>query len=366
MKLSRDQEQAVKGLRKFLKSDRKLFKLHGVAGSGKSSVVSHVLRGEEKVHYAAPTAKAAKVLIDKGVDAKTLHSLFLQPVEVLDEHTKKSKLVFKENPKSILWGGGIIVIDESSMVAGWLTERLMEYPVKVVAVGDPFQLPPVRSSGSLLTGKPDALLEQVHRQALDSPVLELATYVRERGHLPSVFERGQTAIVNDPRDRDMLSYDQVLVGTHKTRLNANAHLRKLKGRRSAMPEAGETVLAKKNILEKGIVNGGQYKVSRILDTPDDFVYAELVTDEGTVDTTAWKHGFTGSKGLEKLNDMGFKDRAENLELWHSESITGHASQGSQWPSVMVVDESKVFRSSAAKWLYTCITRAENDVTVVRR
>lgn len=366
MKLSSDQERAVKELRSFLKSDKKLFKLQGVAGSGKSTVISSVLGRYQKVHYTAPTAKAAKVLIDKGVEAKTLHSLFLQPVEVVDEVTKKSKLVFKENPKSILWGGGYVVIDESSMVASWLAERLMEYPVKIIAVGDPFQLPPVRSSGSLLTGKPDALLEQVHRQALDSPVLELATYVRERGRLPDAFERGHTAIVDDPRDRDMLSFDQILVGTHKTRFRANYTLRKLKGRRSAMPEPGEVVLAKRNDLERGIVNGGQYKISKILDSPGDFVYAELVTDEGTVDTTAWKYGFTGSKGLAKLNDMGFKDRAENMELWHGESITTHAAQGSEWNNVMVIDESKVFRTNAARWLYTGITRAQGSVTVVRR
>lgn len=366
MKYSSDQEKATRILADFLKSDRKLCKLQGVAGSGKSTVISRVLSDVSKVHYAAPTAKAAKVLIDKGTAATTLHSLMLQPVEVEDEVTKKSKLVFKENPTSILWGGGVVCIDESSMVAGWLAERLMQYPVKVIAVGDPFQLPPVRSSGSLLTGRADAELTEVHRQALDSPVLELATYVRERGQLPAVFERGQTRVA-PARSVALDLFDQVLVGTHRSRFKANNWIRKRKGRGSFLPEVGESVLAKKNDLENGIVNGGQYLVRRILDSPDDFLYAELVTDEGvSVDTTAWKHGFTGPAGLKKLEDMGFKDRASNLELWHSEAITVHSSQGSEWDDVLVLDESKVFRQNAARWLYTGITRARESVTVIRR
>lgn len=368
MKYSADQEKATRSLADFLRSDQKLFKLQGVAGSGKSTVISRVLADVDKVHYAAPTAKAAKVLIDKGTPATTIHSLMLQPVEVEDEVTKKPKLVFKDNPKSILWGGGTVVIDESSMMAGWLAEKLMQYPIKVIAVGDPFQLPPVRSSGSLLTGRPDALLEQVHRQALDSPVLELATYVREHSRLPGSFERGQTRIVSSSKEaRSLADFDQVLVGTHRNRFRANDHIRKIRGRKSRMPEVGETVLAKKNDLDRGIVNGGQYRVKRILDSPGEFMYAELVTDEGiTVDTTAWKHGFTGPQGLKKLEDMGFKDRAENLELWHSEAVTVHSAQGSEWDSVLVLDESKVFRNNAARWLYTGITRARESVTVIRR
>ena len=368
MKLSPDQDKAARELASFLKSNDRLFKLQGAAGCGKSTVITEVLGNRVDVRYSAPTAKAAQVLRRKGTDAQTLHSLMYQPVEVKDEVTGKPKLVFKENPKSPLWGGGIVVVDEASMCPGFIAAKLQEYPIKVIAVGDPFQLPPVKSAGSLLTGSPDALLTRVHRTALDSPVLELATFVRERGHLPDVFERGHTKIVSDTRDAgDLVAFDQVIVGKHTTRFKATDHLRSLRGRGSRKPEVGDRVICKRNDMEKGLVNGGQLRVKRILDMGQDVLYTELMDDDGLhVSTTAWTHGFTGPQGLEKLEEMSFKDRAENTELWYSDAITAHASQGSEWDSVLVVDESKVFRQNASKWLYTAITRASESVTVVKR
>lgn len=368
MKLSPDQSKAAKELASFLKSDRRIFKLNGAAGCGKSTLLSHVLGDRDDVRYSAPTAKAASVLRSKGTEAVTLHSLLFQPVEVIDNITKKPKLVFKENPKSPLWGGGVVVVDEASMCPGFIAAKLQEYPIKVVAVGDPFQLPPVKSAGSLLTGRPDALLTQVHRTALDSPVLELATYIREHGKLPSSFDKGKARIVPDLRDAGVLtSFDQIIVGKHVTRFKANDHLRKLRGRRSRLPEVGEKVVAKKNDLEKGLVNGSQYRVKKTLPLGQDVVYTELVDDEGLhISTASWTHGFNGPKGLEKLEEMSFKDRAVNTELWHGEAITCHSSQGSEWGNVLVVDESKVFRNHAAKWLYTAATRASESVVVVRR
>ena len=45
------------------------------------------------------------------------------------------------------------------------------------------------------------------------------------------------------------------------------------------------------------------------------------------------------------------------------AITCHKAHGSQWGSVLVFDESKVFRRHRWRWLYTAITRAEERVVV---
>jgi exodeoxyribonuclease-5 len=47
------------------------------------------------------------------------------------------------------------------------------------------------------------------------------------------------------------------------------------------------------------------------------------------------------------------------------AITGHKSQGSQWDSVLLFDESACFRDDRWRWLYTAITRAISRITVVR-
>ena len=45
-------------------------------------------------------------------------------------------------------------------------------------------------------------------------------------------------------------------------------------------------------------------------------------------------------------------------------LTVHKAQGSQWDNVVLFDESHVFRDSARNWLYTGITRAASNLTVV--
>lgn len=368
MKLSRDQELAVKELSSFLGSGRKLFKLHGPAGSGKSETISRVLSNRADVRYSAPTNKATQVLVSKGTEAQTVYSLMYQPVEVIDHVTKKPKLIFKENPKSPLWSGGTLVIDEAAMTPNWMSEQLMQYPIQVVAVGDPYQLPPVKSSGSIASGDPDALLTQVHRQQGEgSNVLELATHVRERGRLPGVFNRGSSRIVKNTLEAgDLLDYDAVIVGTHKTRFKANAHLRKLRGYKGLMPNKGETILCKTTDLKKGLINGCTYTVRGAIDSGPDTVYLELEDELGNrVAASSWKYGFTGPEGLEKLERMSMKDRKEHGIFWHGEAITCHSSQGSEYDRVLVVDESRVFRGNASKWIYTAVSRAKKSVTVVR-
>lgn len=370
MKLSREQEEAVSRLNNFLGSGEPVFKLQGYAGTGKSTCISQVIDPEEAI-FAAPTAKAATVLKRKGVDAQTLHSIMYQPFEYRHPVTGKPTLGFKLNPKCKLAEGGTIVVDEASMVPSQIAEDLLSFPVQVIAVGDPGQLPPVmsRGGGSLLHGHPDAMLTEVHRTALDSPVLALATWVRKNGRLPNgVVERDGTRVINDIREAgDLLSYDQVIVGRHRTRFKANAHMRSLKGYKEPLPQLGETILVKKNDREKGLVNGEQYKVRSTIPMDSETLLVRISDPEGRdIDTTMWTHGFMGKEGMDTLEEMRFKDRGTNTEAWHSEAITCHSSQGSEWDKILVVDESAVFGKNRGKWLYTAVTRASESVVVVRR
>ncbi len=58
-----------------------------------------------------------------------------------------------------------------------------------------------------------------------------------------------------------------------------------------------------------------------------------------------------------------KKKADEIIDW-GWVITVHKSQGSQWDNVIVHDESGVFRQDAEKWLYTGVTRAANELTLV--
>lgn len=336
-----------------------------------STVISHVLGGREDIIFAAPTAKATTVLQNKGIkNAATLHSLLYQPYEYEHPVTKKPTLGFKENPSSPLAQGGIVVVDEASMVGAQVAEDLLRHPIKVIAVGDPGQLPPVMSRGneSLLTGRPDSMLTEVHRTALDSPILQLATHVREKGRLPQWHfnKPGGRIVKHSSEAGDFSRYDQIIVGRHKTRFSVNTYTRKIRGYTNPLPYVGERVLCKKNDLEKGLVNGQQYEVKSSIPMDEDTLLVQLEGPGGwVVDCTAWTHGFSGPDGKEALEMMPLRDRGTNVELWHSDAITAHSSQGSEWGSVLVKDESRVFGNSAGKWLYTAITRAQHEIVVVR-
>jgi exodeoxyribonuclease-5 len=51
------------------------------------------------------------------------------------------------------------------------------------------------------------------------------------------------------------------------------------------------------------------------------------------------------------------------EFAYGAVITTHKAQGSAYPHVLILDQSKVFGVSAKNWLYTALTRASEKVTV---
>ena len=46
------------------------------------------------------------------------------------------------------------------------------------------------------------------------------------------------------------------------------------------------------------------------------------------------------------------------------AISCHASQGSEFDDVVVIDESYAFRSNAMRWLYTAVTRAKKRLILI--
>ena len=63
--------------------------------------------------------------------------------------------------------------------------------------------------------------------------------------------------------------------------------------------------------------------------------------------------------------LDWRERRQYEEFTFGWAITCHKSQGSEWPNVIVFDESGAFREDRWKWLYTAVTRAGEKVTVVQ-
>jgi exodeoxyribonuclease-5 len=77
--------------------------------------------------------------------------------------------------------------------------------------------------------------------------------------------------------------------------------------------------------------------------------------------------------LVRVHPYFFEGREDELPYWQrddsdefafGDAVTCHKSQGSEWESVVVFDESESFREDAQRWLYTAVTRAAERLTVV--
>ena len=374
--LSPDQEVAFKAVREWLADPhgQKVFRLYGYAGTGKTTITK-VLAGEVKGHvqYGAFTGKAANVMRSKGLyNATTLHQLLYRPRR--DPETGGIK--FHLDSFSILNDTKLLVVDEASMVGNALIDDIMKFPMRVLAIGDPGQLPPPFASNSFTDADPDAMLTEIHRQALDNPIIRMSMLIREGRDYQiegsdevQFLRRGQR---DETRDA-VLSADQVLVGTNKSRELYNRRYRILKEYihpdldGQEMPTVGEKLVCLKNNHQKGLFNGSTW---------------ELVKAEpfrGFADKKHWWSfhvrsldvGMEGEMVEALINSKTFRPRKmEPIEHAKTDRfdfgyvLTCHKSQGSQWDYVTVFNESGAFGKDWSRWLYTSVTRAAKRLTLV--
>lgn len=373
MSWSPQQDAALKSVGAWLKqparSRPQVFRLFGYAGTGKTTLAKEFaanVKGE--VLFGAFTGKAAHVLHKKGCDgARTIHSM----IYTIDETAATHEPRFVLNHASTVRDAALVIIDEVSMVGEELGRDLLSFGVPILVLGDPAQLPPVKGEGFFTAHEPDVMLTEVHRQAKDSPIIHLATTIREGGRL-DFGNYGASRVIN--RDQitsdDVLNADQVLVGKNATRVAYNNRIRTLKGINSERPEVGEKLICLRNDRNKKLLNGSIWTVSetrkrtqrdKSLDLTRLTVRAED-TPEGTkgIDIKVRDEFWRGDEA-----HLDWSEKKGTDEFTFGYALTCHKSQGSQWDSVMIFDESAVFRDDAWRWRYTAITRAAEMVTVVQ-
>lgn len=370
MEWSPQQELALAEIRKWLSSrtSPQIFKLFGYAGTGKTTLISEIsnlVKGQ--VVYMAFTGKAALIMRKKGCyDASTIHSSIYRPIE--DKKTGKVEFVF--NDDSPVSTAELVIIDEVSMVNEEIGEDLLSFGKKILVIGDPFQLPPVKGEGFFTTGEPDVMLTEIHRQAKDNPIIRLSIDIREGRNLRGqnydqcrVFNRRQ--LESPEFDNILCTVDQVICGMNKTRTTLNGRIRLAKGIADpndlSIPMAGDKLICLRNNNKKGLLNGGLWKAEAVEQaTVSGEYYMDLTSlDElGDVDFQARvpKEFFTGNE-----DKLDWRYRKNIDEFTFGDALTVHKSQGSQWNNLLVVDESYVFREHASRHLYTAVTRAAERV-----
>lgn len=183
--LNPEQQTAVESLLDFIQdpdTPSPFFTLGGFAGTGKTFCMREVLARTDGTHtkfaFTAPTNKAAKVLRAVTGEACTIYSLLGLRV---DKSGELKQVVAGKAPPD-LSSIDVVFVDEGSMVNVVLLKELRasadRHGFKVVFMGDPAQLPPVKEITSPIWNLGlDASLSRVMRH--DNQILQLVTGIRE-------------------------------------------------------------------------------------------------------------------------------------------------------------------------------------------
>ncbi|MFC1653386.1 ATP-dependent RecD-like DNA helicase [Patescibacteria group bacterium] len=383
MKISKDKKEALKEMYSWAKKQPlPHLTVGGYAGVGKTTLISlfrkilHKKNSKLKVAFCSFTGRAARVLSqnlksESALQDKdfvgTIHSLIYSPV--LNDKQQIVGWKLKEDLKFDL-----IVIDEASMVNKKIWQDLSSFDLPILAVGDHGQLPPIEGKFNLMEN-PKIKLEKIHRQAENNPIIKVSMYARETGVIPTKrFGDGVEKIGKDDFDsqekvegllRHYSSDMIVLCGYNNTRIKLNSAVRNFLGFESPLPQKGDRVICLKNNHQKGIYNGMLGYVNSIDLGRKDWLNAEIRMDDdeslyfGEVYADQFGHeksyNFTKnrSKALGDLFDFGY-------------ALTVHKAQGSQARKVVVFEER--FRQMDdemwRRWLYTAVTRAEEELFVI--
>jgi len=409
--LDPSQQAAVEKIKEWFSKDSPIFfVLSGRAGTGKSTIISEVIRSlklkEGEVKYLAPTGKAVSVLRSKGIpQAMTIHKYvyrfngsnsklmkslndkseiirlcdegqhdaaraILDNIAEVNRKRKQPKLYFASRKVNGLSRTKLIVVDEASMINDDEIEDIISLNVKVIFVGDNAQLPPVEGTNSMMQN-PDAQITEIHRQGKDSNIIKFANLIMENKDLSFLNDWKDTEDVHVIYDIGVGDFDafiksrqwQFLTVTNREKDHINARARSLLGYANhKFPMKGEILLARGGHRDTGIVNGIQGEVL------DDFVEFDLEYNGAVFGSIQGRVKLLD--GTNKIVTVTMKRNAfisgnlYDFEHWESlweygYAMTVHKSQGSSWENVFYVYEDCLDCDQNLN--YTAVTRASKNL-----
>ena len=353
--LSPDQEHAADAVERFIRAlshERRYFVLHGLAGTGKTYLWSHLAQKYRGAVLVTPTGKAASVLRKRSMlDVKTIHSVIYNFKGLVDDR----EVAHKKNPvftdkEDLDLGGHLVFLDECSMVGRRLAEDLLQTGALVVACGDPGQLPPVNDAPFFTDA--DATLTEIHRQALESPIVRQAHAVRHTGRYEA--DGDGFRIVQFAEPSTLLGADILLCWTNLTRRRLNAKKRRLLDHSGPLKK-GEPIMCLKTNYVSNVFNGQVLWMDRDRDPANPNLW--IRDDDGRTVFVA-RATIEGEHAFEVQR---YKEDVTPFAAAYASTV--HKAQGSEYPSVLLLDE-RPRGPERTPFLYTGITRAVEKCTVV--
>jgi conjugative relaxase-like TrwC/TraI family protein len=349
--LSAEQARAVEAV---ASSTRRVAVIEASAGTGKTYIAGVLRSVYEQAGFqvigVAPTARAARELQDQArIPSRTLHRLLLD-IDQLGERVPR---------------GSVVILDEAGMAPTRLSARLLavasEAEAKVIAIGDPLQLPSVQAGGWLgaVARASDATrLTEVMRQrdASERAALSALRDGRPDRYLDWASAAGRIELVSGRADATRRAIDlwqcavaasgppgvAIIARDNHTRAELNAAARELwralgllgeeQQHRGLALAVGDRIVCRQNDARLDVDNGTRG------------VVRELNNHRVVIETDA---------GAARELPIAYVD--EHVE--HAYALTGHSMQGGTVERAIVV---ACPQDLTAGWSYTALSRARGE------
>ena len=379
---------------------RPWFEVSGPAGSGKTTVVKSITselgyEDDVEILYVAFVGKAALALRLSGVPGRTIHSVVYHPIKVpaIDKVTKEPvyingipKMVYRFIKNEMLGEKvKLIVLDEGGMVETNMGNDLLSFGIPLLVLGDLNQLPPVFGS-SMFLQHPDVILDTVMRQKEGNQIIYISQLARWGYAIPYGLH-GANNEVRVIRKRDFVNsheyaqkiladQDMVICGTNYMRDNLNRYIRNhIYDKHSNMVEIGDRLICRHNYWDVllpdnpdiALTNGMIGHVRNVTRATKKKNGKPEIDFQPEFSTSMFENLPIDRKYLfapysERQTTPTFGGETFIFEFGYC--ITCHLAQGSQGDRVLVYvehyDDSDYFR----RWLYTAVTRAKKELTLI--
>ena len=391
--LNKQQEFIVnEAVRWFYNSSNQTFEFAGYSGTGKSVVLNEIVKRlnlkDNEVLPMAFTGQASIVMRKKGFPtATTCHSGLFTPFQEVVKDDFGRPLINKQfNTPILKWKFipidfknspvRLIVLDEAYMIPKRFRKVIENTGIKVLAAGDPGQLPPIGDDPGYLVDENIYFLTDIMRQAETSAIIYIANRVRQG--LPveyGLYGNDALVIFDDELDNDIISRSEiVLCGKNSTRENLNRRVREsIFNIHTDYPNYGERLICRKNNWKRSVngislVNG---LTGTVISPPDIGRFSgELMTLDFFPDLL--NEPFYNIDINHKYLNAKYQEKEElKMNPWltgdlfeYAYASTVHLCQGSEYNSGTYIEE--YMRSDMQDALnYTAITRFKNKLIYVK-
>lgn len=387
-----EEQNAVKGAAKsfidhFIGDDpnsqwksKEYITIGGYAGTGKTTMIRSIreqFSKDLKFHYMTFTGKASMRI------AQTLGDDYFSAYPG-DNCTTIHQAIYKvkRGPNGKFYGftfdpdktsQNVIIVDEASMVPREIFDDLMKKNVPIIFIGDHGQLPPISKKNEEpfnLMSDPIYKLNKIHRNV--DGIKQLATAIRLKEQIKSY---SNVTLLPFKNNIDLSSYDFerdiIIVGGNYTRVNINKQILSSLGFNKVV-DVGMKVIALRNNWRSDppMFNGQIFTIKDIIASEEEKYVLNLEDETGLLyeNVDVAKYSFGVAKPWTPKSKLINNRHGEPIYIPYTPfdyayAITCHKSQGSEWDNVIVVNESKMFRDDATRWLYTAVTRAAKKLAV---